>query len=216
MGEEKGESFPKLKLLLMPSMVMEMEMPDSPEHPSTPPFQASSASVPFKWEEQPGKPRPCITPPEPAKSLELPPHRFIKTPSPTTVLDGPYNVARPKFSSFRFLRDDQDSFRSPEGTTFDFEALLGAKKSGGGGGLFGKFKGGKTAVVSCRFSPSSVSSSCEIEERFVGVKSNCGVKISRNGSFSSISQPKSSSSSHIWVINQPFHFPQLSTPLFFA
>ncbi|XP_057778613.1 uncharacterized protein At4g00950-like [Salvia miltiorrhiza] len=190
MGEE-GEneaSFPTLKLAFA-------EMPESPEHPSTPPFQAS-ATIPFKWEEQPGKPRHCIAiaRPEPAKSLELPPcmnpaDKFTKTPSPTTVLDGPYNVARPKFSSFRFTRDGADSFGSPEGTAF--EALLGAKK-GKGRGFFGKFKGGKREVGgggSCRFSPSAVSS-CDSEDMFAAVKNNCGVQIKRNGSFSNISHAK--------------------------
>ncbi|XP_047938224.1 uncharacterized protein At4g00950-like isoform X2 [Salvia hispanica] len=126
--------FPTLKLPFA-------EIPDSAEHPSTPPFQAS-ATIPFKWEEQPGKPRPCsdiITRPKPAKSLELPPcmaDKFTKTPSPTTVLDGPYSVGRPKFSSFRFFRD------GPEAR-----------------GLFGKFKGGKTEAGSCRFSPSTSTTS---------------------------------------------------------
>ncbi|KAL1546165.1 hypothetical protein AAHA92_22806 [Salvia divinorum] len=188
MGEE-SENFPTLKLPFA-------EIPDSPEHPSTPPFQAS-ATVPFKWEEQPGKPRPCsdiIARPKPAKSLELPPcmnppDKFTKTPSPTTVLDGPYSVGRPKFSSFRFFRDGHDSLVSPEAT-----ALLGAKKSGKARGLFGKFKGGKREVAdagaggSCRFSPSTVSS-CNSEDLF---SNNCGVKINRNGSFSNLSHAKPS------------------------
>ncbi|XP_010696054.2 uncharacterized protein At4g00950 [Beta vulgaris subsp. vulgaris] len=81
----------------------------------------TSASVPFSWEEQPGKPLPCLTlalPSNNNKSLELPPRllnetKFTKTPSPTTVLEGPYifsssNVG--KSSSFRFLRKRQGSF----------------------------------------------------------------------------------------------------------
>ncbi|XP_042017351.1 uncharacterized protein At4g00950-like [Salvia splendens] len=189
MGED-SENEPKFPTLKLPFA----EIPDSPEHPSTPPFQAS-ATVPFKWEEQPGKPRPCsdiiIARPKPAKSLELPPcmnpaDKFTKTPSPTTVLDGPYSVGRPKFSSFRFFRDGHDSLVSPEAAS-----LLGAKKSGKARGLFGKFKGGKKEVAdggSCRFSPSTVSS-CNSEDLFTN---NCGVKITRNGSFSNLSHAKPS------------------------
>ncbi|KAG6437581.1 hypothetical protein SASPL_102500 [Salvia splendens] len=186
MGEESENEacFPTLKLPFA-------EIPDSPEHPSTPPFQAS-ATIPFQWEEQPGKPRPCsdiITRPKPAKSLELPPcmsmnpaDKFTKTPSPTTVLEGPYSVGRPKFSSFRFFREGHDSLVSPEAA-----ALLGAKKSGKARGLFGKFKGG--AGGSCRFSPSTVSSCSNSEDLFAN---NCGVKINRNGSFSNLSHAKPS------------------------
>lgn len=98
----------------------------SPEHHSgmaTPPLHAL-ASVPFKWEEQPGKPRPCtdiIVRPEPAsRGLELPPCRasggggakITRMPSPTTVLDGPYNLSRPRFSSFRMFGEKQSSFDS--------------------------------------------------------------------------------------------------------
>ncbi|KAH6789311.1 hypothetical protein C2S51_004317 [Perilla frutescens var. frutescens] len=206
MGEEDGKealnfSALKLEFLQIPGGI------NSPEHPSTPPFQASAA-VPFKWEEQPGKPRPCsdMMISRAAKSLELPP-RFSKTPSPTTVLDGPYNVVvgRPKFSSFRFFRDshiiDSSFPTSPEGTAFD--ALLAAKKSGGGlksRGFFTKFKGGKRDFDggSCRFSPSSVSvSSCDSDDRFAAVKNNCGVKITRNGSFSNINSH--AKSSHLWT-----------------
>lgn len=100
------------------------KFPFSPEHRSgmaTPPLHAL-ASVPFKWEEQPGKPRPCtdiIVRPEPAsRGLELPPCRagakMTRMPSPTTVLDGPYNLSlsRPRFSSFRMFGEKQSSFDS--------------------------------------------------------------------------------------------------------
>lgn len=89
----------------------------------------TSASVPFSWEEQPGKPLPCLTLALPSnnnntvKCLELPPRllnetKFTKTPSPTTVLEGPYSYNNNnklssfegKSSSFRFLRKKQGSF----------------------------------------------------------------------------------------------------------
>ncbi|KAH6767331.1 hypothetical protein C2S52_018314 [Perilla frutescens var. hirtella] len=111
----------------------------SPEHPSgmaTPPLHAL-ASVPFKWEEQPGKPIPCtdiIIRPEPAKSLDLPPCRIAKMPSPTTVLDGPYNLGRPRFSSFRLFREKQSSFDSSSGGAASpqsaVDVLLWKKKKG--------------------------------------------------------------------------------------
>ncbi|KAJ7959359.1 DUF688 domain-containing protein [Quillaja saponaria] len=98
---------PKLSLFSLPSK------PPEPPGMLTPPLQ-TTASIPFQWEEAPGKPRPCNTrsKPKSARSLELPPRLLIshqaeitKMPSPTTVLDGPY-VGRTM--SFWF------SFRSPD------------------------------------------------------------------------------------------------------
>ncbi|CAN4108444.1 unnamed protein product [Withania somnifera] len=79
------------------------------------------ASIPFSWEEEPGKPRPCtdliplpnsINFNEPKLCLEPPPRLYnyymesaTKSTSPTTVFDGPYITSKPKFSSFRILRD---------------------------------------------------------------------------------------------------------------
>ncbi|KAG6403704.1 hypothetical protein SASPL_135932 [Salvia splendens] len=140
----------------------------SPEHPSgtaTPPL----ASVPFKWEEQPGKPRPCtdiILRPEPAaRCLELPPCRITKMPSPTTVLDGPDNLGRPKFSSFRLFREKQISFDSSSGSgggSPQSYVTVGKKSSGRlkMSRLFGRSlrvrSGGKEADEgSLGFSPSS-------------------------------------------------------------
>lgn len=82
----------------------------------------TSASVPFRWEEHPGKPLPCLALALPStnntiKSLELPPRllneaKFTTTTSPTTVLEGPYNnsSAVGKSFSFRFLRKRHGSF----------------------------------------------------------------------------------------------------------
>ncbi|KAG6386361.1 hypothetical protein SASPL_155260 [Salvia splendens] len=54
-------------------------------------------------------------------------------PSPTTVLDGPDNLARPKFSSFRLFREKPISFDGGGGSPCE---------SGGGrrkaSGLFGR------------------------------------------------------------------------------
>ncbi|CAH1416459.1 unnamed protein product [Lactuca virosa] len=112
-------SIPKLQLF-------SMALPRLPE-PSgmlTPPLQ-TSASVPFRWEEQPGKPRPCTdlilhtTTTAVNRCLELPPRLTMvesniitKTPSPTTVLDGPGDTGGAgngksifSSSSFRFARE---------------------------------------------------------------------------------------------------------------
>nr|XP_043624685.1 uncharacterized protein At4g00950-like [Erigeron canadensis] len=92
-AEPDPYSIPKL-----PLFSMSLPHISEPSGMLTPPLQ-TSASVPFQWEEQPGKPRPCtdliihptITRPE--KSLDLPPRLAMlessKSCSPTTVLDGP-------------------------------------------------------------------------------------------------------------------------------
>ncbi|KAL1550680.1 hypothetical protein AAHA92_18613 [Salvia divinorum] len=72
----------------------------SPQHMQTPPLRPL-VSIPFHWEEAPGRPRGGDATPPPSKSkaarcLELPPRllqeegKMTMTPSPTTVLDGPY------------------------------------------------------------------------------------------------------------------------------
>ncbi|GMI69566.1 maternal effect embryo arrest 47 [Hibiscus trionum] len=101
----------------------------SPERSGTltPPSRAS-ASVPFQWEEEPGKPKPCTTVTTfsddfARKCLELPPRLLLlqeannnssKLNSPTTVLDGPY-VGRTRLlsSSFRMVKSERyGSFRA--------------------------------------------------------------------------------------------------------
>ncbi|KAF5732432.1 hypothetical protein HS088_TW18G01127 [Tripterygium wilfordii] len=82
---------PKLSLFSLPNK------PNHEEPPGflTPPLR-TSASVPFQWEEAPGRPRPStIAHTKPklknARSLDLPPRLLINEDnSPTTVLDGPY------------------------------------------------------------------------------------------------------------------------------
>lgn len=73
-----------------------------------------AASVPFRWEEEPGKPKPCtdlslvsIAEDFAPKFLELPPRlaamdaKISKEHSPTTVLDGPYIGRSWRFQSLR-------------------------------------------------------------------------------------------------------------------
>ncbi|KAK2658655.1 hypothetical protein Ddye_005188 [Dipteronia dyeriana] len=95
--DSSSDEAPKLALFSFPSKGKEAPPPPPPVH--------TGASVPFQWEEAPGKPRPGCTESKPsstaARSLELPP-RLVLTDqvkvnnngsSPTTVLEGPY-VAR--------------------------------------------------------------------------------------------------------------------------
>ncbi|KAL7158934.1 hypothetical protein ABFS83_02G176400 [Erythranthe nasuta] len=198
MGEENGREPRTLKLPISAAATL-LSFMDSPEHPSaTPPM----ASVPFKWEEQPGKPRPCsyiLARPEP-KSLELPPMMMSRTPSPTSVLDG---VGRPKCSSFRFFLDGHDSFLhsatstpgdGDDDATLEYGLVFGSSKkkkksSSRRYGLFGsKDKGGKKEFNGgiSGFSPfSTTTTSCESDESFNIMR--------RNSSFSSVPLPKSSS-----------------------
>ncbi|KAI4307097.1 hypothetical protein L6164_030321 [Bauhinia variegata] len=82
------------------------------------PRPKTTVSVPFQWEEAPGKPRPCHTESQPetksaaVRTLELPPRllfleaKVSSLPSPTTVLDGPYVGRAMSFTT---------SYRSPRG-----------------------------------------------------------------------------------------------------
>ncbi|XAR52198.1 hypothetical protein NMG60_11020138 [Bertholletia excelsa] len=114
--ESEPESSPKLSLLPLPSQ------PPEPPGMVTPPLQ-TPASVPFLWEEVPGKPRLGysageLPKPKSARRLDLPPRlvneaKFINTPSPTTVLDGPYS-GRSVAHTLSFSLG-KTSFRSPDG-----------------------------------------------------------------------------------------------------
>ncbi|CAN0884805.1 hypothetical protein LINGRAHAP2_LOCUS14947 [Linum grandiflorum] len=100
--EEKTEQPPPPRLQLFP-----MKLQQSPERSGmlTPPLECP-ASVPFTWEEEPGKPRYLVSP-SPPQLLDLPPRLLMdsyKFPSPNTVLEGPYVGGSSKFqfcSSFR-------------------------------------------------------------------------------------------------------------------
>ncbi|XP_076943034.1 uncharacterized protein LOC143613120 [Bidens hawaiensis] len=102
---------PKLPLFSIPHHVV-----TQPSSMPTPPRQ-TLASVPFQWEEQPGKPHPCtdiVISSNHTKCLELPPRlaAITKISSPTTVLDGP-GGGRSVFSSasFRFNNNNNNKRR---------------------------------------------------------------------------------------------------------
>ncbi|KAL4376066.1 hypothetical protein GQ457_02G001250 [Hibiscus cannabinus] len=132
MGFEAAErESARLPLFSSPHAHMVVSPSPSPERSGTltPPLRAS-ASVPFQWEEEPGKPKPCTTVTTfsqdfARKCLELPPRLLLlqeankkkdnnKLSSPTTVLDGPYvGRARLLSSSFRMVKSERyGSFRA--------------------------------------------------------------------------------------------------------
>jgi hypothetical protein len=100
----------------------------------TPPPRTAAISIPFKWEEAPGKPRPCHRESEPkekeevvnnnnnvVRALELPPRLLlslesnnnINTPSPTTVLEGPYVGRAMSFTtSYRDNNNNKENISS--------------------------------------------------------------------------------------------------------
>ncbi|KAF8079577.1 hypothetical protein N665_1018s0033 [Sinapis alba] len=117
--QERFCATPKLPLFSVPLNRTSCETPGL----ATPPVNIAG-SVPFLWEEAPGKPRVSDKNKPPAlkqnaggvgggvvRCLELPPrlilHAAVNEPSPTTVLDGPYVVPRRSLSLTR--RSEKDT-----------------------------------------------------------------------------------------------------------
>ncbi|CAJ1972262.1 unnamed protein product [Sphenostylis stenocarpa] len=129
--QDQPKTPPKLSLLTISRASM------LPELPTPPPRTA--VSVPFEWEEAPGKPRPCHSRSKPkasgdvARTLELPPRLVsleAKASSPTTVLDGPYVGRAMSFTS---------SYRPPKDTwnaNFASKRWSALKKNDPGEGRF--------------------------------------------------------------------------------
>jgi hypothetical protein len=198
-AEAVGSLTPKLPLFSVPLM-----QSTEPSGMLTPPLH-SSASVPFRWEEEPGKPRPCtalatVTDVFATKCLELPP-RLLTTsdtrlPSPTTVLEGPY-VGRSKFqsSSFRISRECYGSF-SHERAQLGAPASAPSKR--GWLGSWGRraFKSKKEVGGCSHVFPSSVDkeSDCGSAGESNSKKGKM-TRIRRAGSLSSLSHARS----HFWV-----------------
>ncbi|XP_041009808.1 uncharacterized protein At4g00950 [Juglans microcarpa x Juglans regia] len=159
----EASSIPKLSFLSLSSKLAE----SSPAGMLTPPPRTVTASIPFQWEEAPGKPKPCAADSKPkisARTLELPPRLLISEiksanmPSPTTVLDWPYVLGgRPVSHSHRF-----SMIRSSTVEDLHCRRSVPAKEKGGGvhfgsmrWGSFGKIN--KEALNgSFRFSSSVV------------------------------------------------------------
>lgn len=183
----------------------------------TPPLH-TAVSVPFRWEEQPGKPRPCTdlialpAAPDHAmfsgrpKCLDPPPRLYLeysscrnsgKSPSPTTVLDGPYITARPQFSSsFRFSSDWQGNSDggSPERGQLRTLVLGDKKKRRSWWQRTLKVKGASREIGGSSFIfPSYNSMDTASDDN--GNSSVKMARFTRNGSFSSLSPARS----HFWV-----------------
>ncbi|XP_043716063.1 uncharacterized protein At4g00950-like [Telopea speciosissima] len=207
----------KLSLFSLP-------VPQQSSDPSgmlTPPFRPP-ASVPFLWEEAPGKPlltsnssSSSSSSSAIARCLELPPRLQLteasnNTPSPTTVLDGPYVRRSSSFTSPSVDRDPpplQGSFRRGTGSPEDSDGVDGIPQLGS------LFHSKRRDVRSCSgrgyfgfslrkaFFSSSSSSFNSKPNQDVGGEGNSisKVKISRirsTGSFFSLSRTKSS---HVWA-----------------
>ncbi|XP_022737067.1 uncharacterized protein At4g00950 [Durio zibethinus] len=142
---------PKLSLYSFPCKAKE------PSGMITPPIY-TSVSIPFQWEEAPGKPRPCPTSdtdttsqskPNAVRCLELPPKllaeaKVASLSSPTTVLEGP-DAGR--FVSYTLSFRKGGSFRSPDNK----RAIKG--KVTFGSGRWGSFrKAGRVVQGSFDFS----------------------------------------------------------------
>lgn len=101
------------KLSLLSSFPSKTKYSETPPGMVTPPLRTSTISIPFQWEEAPGKPRNSNSGGGggAARCLELPPRLLpegnkVISSSPTTVLDGPYigrSVSLRRGGSFRGL-----------------------------------------------------------------------------------------------------------------
>lgn len=174
-------------------------LPTKPLEPSgtlTPPLR-TRASIPFQWEEAPGKPRHhCSTiesKPSCARTLELPPRllkeaKVIDFPFPTTALDsnGP-EVGRSLSFTFSFRNTSESNWGKR--VSKDGAGYLGSRR-------WGSFRKTKEAIAP-RF---EISSSCStgFEKTVIGSGvggcDNAKVKITRirrRGSLLSLSNTKS-------------------------
>lgn len=177
------ESSYTLKLPLLSASYGQMQSPER-SGMLTPPFRAS-ASVPFRWEEEPGKPKPCTTlipfsNPQNQNCLQLPPCRFPPT---TTHGVDTSNKARFKSSSFRTgrERDCYGSFPQKEKVFGSWRRALSARREGyvfpSSGDKDGEYSGEGGE-----------------ESSNIGTANITGIR--RVGSFSGLSTP---SKPHLWV-----------------
>ncbi|KAJ9681145.1 hypothetical protein PVL29_020166 [Vitis rotundifolia] len=196
-AESDPSSIPKLPLFSIP-----MQEPE-PSGVQTPPLQ-TTASVPFRWEEEPGKPRPCtalvaLSKSSSARCLDPPPRlfssdfKFSKMPSPTTVLEGPY-AARSAFqcSSFSVTRDRRHSFGrggSPERGQ-PGAMVLGRRGFFGGWGRK-NYKGKREASRSLDLEEEGSSPATTGDCNSGGGSSVEMTRMSRSGRYLSLSQARS-------------------------
>lgn len=138
MGSEGNQqsSIPRLPLFSAPPA---KQMKSSPERSGTvtPPLQ-TSGSVPFRWEQEPGKPKLCnalVTYINPAdKSLELPP-RLLVVPSPNLLQQGPC-VTSNRFRSPSFRIEDNTKCYGSSGAKNILSWRKNVKRDSGGSHVF--------------------------------------------------------------------------------
>ncbi|XWS37995.1 hypothetical protein CRYUN_Cryun19dG0092600 [Craigia yunnanensis] len=173
---------PKLSLYSFPGKAKE------PSGMITPPIH-TSVSIPFQWEEAPGKPRPCHSnsetttsqsKPNAARCLELPPRllaeaKVANMPSPTTVLEGP-DAGR--FVSYTLSFRKGGSFRSPDNKRVNKEKVKF------GSSRWGSFrKAGRVVQGSSNFATPVVDGGDGAQVKITRVR--------RKGSLLSLSQARS-------------------------
>ncbi|XWS50339.1 hypothetical protein CRYUN_Cryun12cG0079700 [Craigia yunnanensis] len=172
---------PKISLYSFPGKTKE------PSRMITPPIH-NLVSIPFQWEEAPGKPRPCPSTSDTtasqsklnaARCLELPPRllaeaKVANMPSPTTVLDGP-DVGR--FVSYSLSFRKGGSFRRPDNKRVNREKMFGSSR-------WGSFrKAGRVVQGSFDFSTPVVDGGDGAQVKITRVR--------RKGSLLSLSQARS-------------------------
>ncbi|MCL7045772.1 hypothetical protein MKW94_021552, partial [Papaver nudicaule] len=202
-AEPEPTSAPKLSLFSLPNQSPE------PTGMLTPPLRPP-ASVPFLWEEAPGRPRGGCTENrsnDVARCLELPPRllsevKIIEIPSPTTVLEGPYITGRSSsFSSASFSRERFSDTSHHVNSKATGQGYFGnwVKKNTSSSSFKGFGQSTEDNIVISRCS-SSVSSSAFLTEVVVdggGDENFTKVKITRfrrRGSFLGLSN----TSSQLW------------------
>ncbi|KAJ4823622.1 hypothetical protein Tsubulata_039713 [Turnera subulata] len=197
----------QISIARLPLLITKPYSPETERSGTLTPPHHSLASVPFRWEEEPGKPRGCNTAPctpmdLSLKTLELPPRLFLdaNVPSPTTVLDGP-DVGRQRFqsSSFRIIRKEfYGSFRrsfSPE--RGQLGGLFLSKRRLKEGGFLASWGWGRRTVKGKR---DVVGGGSYVFPSSVDKESDCGnveeensskrFKMTRTGSYSSLSHAR--------------------------
>lgn len=199
MGSEaklwQNSEVPKLPLLAIAAM-------ESPDRSGmlTPPIH-TSVSVPFRWEEEPGKPRFCFTTPNTATQtncLELPPRLLLidpKTPKLPSQKP-PFQFHNHCCGSFRFHKSQLGAMvLRKRGLLIEKEWFC----------WLGKLSFGRKGEVGSAFGSVFPSS---LEDAIVAERSSSRMKVAvtqKDGSFSScLLQPKT----EFWVMLQP--------PLFFS
>ncbi|XVF80247.1 hypothetical protein PTKIN_Ptkin15bG0055800 [Pterospermum kingtungense] len=216
-SKAKNESSYTLKLPLLSASHGQMQM-QSPERSEmlTPPFRAS-ASVPFRWEEEPGKPKSSTAlttfsnPIDFAhqKSLELPPRLLLETKSakhPSTVVEGPYMSKSSRFQSYSFRTGSEcyGSFRHGSCTSPDQTMQLVLSKKGYKEKVLGSMRralkgrrevGGNSYVFPSNSGDRDSECSGEGEESSSSTSAKI-TRIRRVGSFPGLS---TSNKSHFWA-----------------